>query len=610
MRAVQTATLPGIAAVVLADSDRAPRVNAGGYSTQDILHWLTGDGDGPRTLVSWGLTPLANAWLSDLDSEQRLRVMTSQPTHWGGWRLLYVPGKFLEIGRWERRWTVYDLSGMWPGGTQLADMAKRWGVADVQLPLVNQGDQLVTREWDGARVDDALMWAVERAGLLAQLARRVVSRMELHGLKPSRLHGVGAIGSRLLREGDAGSWVARYRPDRQPICDGQEMLPLFLSAYYGGRQETTAAGSWEAPTYRYDMRSAYPWALSWVGPVGYVWEAADSFRDDYEWRMSLWHVVWKLPLGQLGPLPWRHPNGAIAYPREGQGWYWWPEVRAALRAYPEYVTVTRGYVSPRSRRRPLLGVIAERYEQRKRLEANDDPTADILKGALASMYGRLAQRLGAEGQPGRWYNPALAGWVCSAVRARLIDAWRGYEGMVASVSTDGFLSSMPIPHLETNGSLGGWKCDQYDSATLVLPGLYELRSDIGNGVREIARGTTGVRGMDFDRLIDQLAGAGRAQFRVRQFVPHILSDLFPDAWGDRRCRWTEQTVTIDPMNAVRKRDGADALYRVDWRNSVVGFGPYTRVGNGDSHPHAGPPAWQPGGTDVLREALVAAMKGR
>lgn len=610
MRAVQTATLPDRAAIVLCDSDRGPGVNSGGHNTQDILHWLTGDGDGPRSLVSWGLTPQANAWLSDMPPDVRLRVMSSVPTSWGGWGLTFVPGKFLEIRRWERRWTVYDVSGFWPGGSALVDVAKRWGVMQLALPLVAHGDQLVTREWDGARIDDLVMWAVERAQLLSQLTVRVMARLQLHGLKPSRLHGVGAIGSRLLREADAGSWVARYRPDRQPVCDGQEMLPLFLAAYYGGRQETTAAGTWAAPTYRYDMRSAYPWALSWVGPVGYVWEAADVFRDSYEWRMSLWHVVWKLPLGQLGPLPWRHPNGAIAYPREGQGWYWWPEVRAALRAYPEYVTVTRGYVSPRSRRRPLLATIAERYDQRKRLEAADDPTADILKGALASVYGRMAQRLGAEGQPGRWYNPALAGWVCSAVRARLLDAWRGYEGVIASVSTDGFLSAMPIPNLETNGSLGGWKCDQYDGGTLVLPGLYELRRDMGDGAREIARGTTGVRAMDFDSLMNQLSAVGRAQFRARQFVPHILSDLFPDAWGDKRCRWHELTVTVDPMNAARKRDGADAIHGVDWRGSIVSFPPYQRVGTGDSYPHKGPPAWQPGGVDVTREALLSAMKGR
>jgi hypothetical protein len=601
-RAIMTASLPyPVRTVSAADNMGSVASTLDGFTWEEILAWLT---MGESSVLTWDITPQANVWLISLPDAIRVSIFSSVTTIWESTRILFVPGKFLELKRGRRIWRVFDVSGFWEHGASLSDVCKRWAIAC--HGLISTGSQEATREWYGARLTSLSEWCASFASTLAQLWARVAPALEASDLMPARPTGIGAIASRMIREADKGRWIARYRPDRQPAVGDQELLPIFLAAYYGGRSETTGAGHTEGPIYRYDLRSAYPWALSQIGPVGYVWEAAERFREDRAARMSVWHVSWDCrPALNLGPLPYRSPSGRITYPLVGSGWYWWPEVRAALAAYGEgAIRVRQGYVGAFNEQRPLLGVIARRYRQRLALEASSSPVAEILKGAMAAMYGRLCQRIGSEQQPGRWYNPALAGWTTSAVRARLLGAWAGQEASVLSVMTDGLLTTRQLPI--TASGLGHWKEDTWASSEIILPGLYRISKPA-----QTSTALTGLsRGTDFDWLLDELQRWGQVTVTDRWFAPNLLADLFPSPWGLKRCRWLDGDVTVNPYRIARHRQGAESVRTLVWREDYTALYPYDQTGNGDSQPYAGPPAWQEGGADPIQEALQAVLLNR
>lgn len=621
MRAVTAITLDSPPRVVgLVDDAGDVLADVAGLQLGKVLEWLTGSrSQSGASLSGWGISPFVECLAMQMPLMQRGMLTSAQSTPFdhGTWRLLWIPGKFLEIRRLRRLWRLFDVSGMFPAGLTLDQILIRWSASEnasqpVQLALWGVGKPS-HRTWAALGLESALAAARERSRGIAVLMVRVRHALDRLDLLPARWHGIGSVASRILNDAKLFPQVAKYSPDRQPEVNGVPLLPVFLSASYGGRMETTVAGTWSGfPTYRYDIRSAYAWALSHVGPVGFEWETRDRFSHDSNDRMSLWYVRWNMAEGSpLGPLPYRNQLGGISFPANGSGWYWWPEVRAALHSYGEAsIHVVSGYVSPRSRRRPLSGEIGRRWQQRRELERAGDPAADLLKTGMAAVYGRLAQRESSGGLPGRFYNPAIAGWVCSAVRARLLSAYAGRERDVVALATDAIISVHPLPNARVSGDLGGWKQETWAEVSYVLPGVYRLRQpQVHDWVREEVA-TAGVHGVDFDDLLTQLTDYGRAEYGQEWFVPNILADQYADTWESRRCQFINTPVSINPYRVSRKRQNGDGLIGMDWRTDChIMNAPHQRGGIGDSWPTDGPPAWG-GLTDPIALALRHVAKTR
>jgi len=209
--------------------------------------------------------------------------------------------------------------------------------------------------------------------------------------------------------------------------------------------------------------------------------------------------------------------------------------------------------------------------------------------------------------PGRVYNPALSGWVTSAIRARIIDAYAGQEADIVAVATDSVLSIRPLA-ISPSADLGGWRLDTWADVTYVLPGLYRLRQETPHYTREEVA-TAGVTTLDFDWLLSELTLVGRAQISQQWFVPHLLADLFPDRWGNKRCQWIETPVTINPYRLSMKRQNADGLLGMDWANDYHDMAAHPSLGLLDSLPSEPPPAWV-GKTDPHALAVANLNRSR
>lgn len=607
MRAIVTASLPTPdRTVCLADDDTEPLVSGQGFSVAEVLSWICQAGR--KQLITWSLDSQVNHWLSGAPLDARLRLFSGYAdVLFGEYRLTYIHGKMLDVRRLREKWTICDLSGFWDGQT-LAEV-----MCSIPLETLDPRslfDAGLRKEWRDHRLAGVVYGCRERARDIARLEQWLTPQLEKNDLTPSRMYGVGSIASKLIKDTRDDHWIARYRPDRQPTVGDQELLPVFLQAYYGGRNESTVVGSWAGAVYDYDLSSAYPWAMSWLGPVGFLWQERQQFDPDISARMSTWYVIWDVRPSWLGPLPFRsRERGGITYPQTGQGWYWWPEVRAAIRAYGEAsIRVVKGYVSPGSDDQPLLPMIAQRYDQRRRLEAEGSPIASILKRSIAAVYGKFAQGEAKDGKPGRWYNPALAGWVTSMVRARLIEAWGGSEGMVCTISTDGMLTTMPLPNVTTRTQLGGWKVAAWDYSEVILPGVYRL-SAYGDETELTAQktATAGLSTVDFDWLRRETSHGATARVTQEWFVPNLLADLFPDAWGAHRCRWKYGYVPVSSWRMAHKRQSGDGLLALDTESDVLAFSPYETRGTDDSAPSPLPPMWQevkPSLTDLALQRII------
>jgi hypothetical protein len=102
------------------------------------------------------------------------------------------------------------------------------------------------------------------------------------------------------------------------------------------------------------------------------------------------------------------------------------------------------------------------------LKAAGDPTEFVIKGALNSTYGVLAQN--------PKHNPkfrcvAWAGWITAATRAQLLDV---LTDDVVLLATDGILTRAPLD-VPVSERLGDWETDTYDEVWCAGTGVYFCR---------------------------------------------------------------------------------------------------------------------------------------
>lgn len=306
------------------------------------------------------------------------------------------------------------------------------------------------------------------------------------GLPLNRWDGAGAVASSLLtREG-----VKAFLPP-SPVPVTADPWPAAVRtgarfAYFGGRIEVGRVGHTAGPVHRYDIRSAYPAILATLPAGGGRWVPGGAPRASTTRRdLTLAHVAFRFPPGaRWYPLPWRARDGAVVFPREGSGWYWGPEVAAALAVFGAgclEIRETWTYVPP-STARPWRWV-GDVYALRADWKAAGVGAEKILKLGLNSLYGKLAQTLGGslERAPG-WHSLEWAGYITSRTRAHLFRTAVAAGDAAVAIATDALFTTdgLSATALRTRGDrrqpvgpgLGQWEHTTAQSGTWVQSGVY------------------------------------------------------------------------------------------------------------------------------------------
>lgn len=538
----------------------------GWLSTEQALRFLDHDdyaGHEGAVRVFFGMGYDVDMILRDWPDEDLRFLYAAGTRKVGEWTVTYYPRRILIIQRGDGpKRTYYDVWSWF--GTSLIAACEQWGIPVPAIVHRGKRDRAHFRRWS---ISQIVAYCLVECNLVEQLMGKVADMVSTAGWgRPLKAwYGPGALANRVFSEHKLRTKLYGFRAAE----DDQDMVEAFDRAYFGGRIELLKLGGFPDGVWRYDLHSAYPFAMAMLPVCTRTWFRTRRYLGA-ACPFALYRVAWRLPHAtsrEAGPFPWRADNGQIYYPAEGEGWYWYPEVSSALERYGnKHVKVLDGYWAMSRPWSPLHTVIPSLYEHRQALERAGDPAAYLVKVTLAALYGKVAQRVGAA----PFHCMPWAGYITSRVRAELLAAAYQDRDAVIGFATDAVFATRKLP-LEVGSGLGQWSETHFDYATFVEPGVHIL----GN---QGTRPTLATRGFpqdakNADWLIQELNSHGTYRVVLHLFVGHDLALRFPDHYGPWRLRWRDEERFIQPYYLdkrrydVHARPGAVAGTRPikDWR---------------------------------------------
>ena len=397
-------------------------------------------------------------------------------------------------------------------GCSFVEALKDWGVGtpdEIERIAGMKGKRGAFDKEDPAQIK---AYCQEECWLLARMMRKVIDAHDAADIPLKRFDGAGSTATSLLRRSAVGSLgpdVSKYKGPPHKVLD-PALGKAIATAFFGGRFEGSTVGVIERPVHGFDISSAYPFALSslpclscgeWKRVSGMTYEGLAGSRlvlAAYRIRQVSTPVRRELA---WCPLPCRTPNGSIVYGTNFRGWAWSPELRAAMRGWPELVELTGdAWIYETTCTHKPFAFLPSVY--RKRIEWGKEGAGKVLKLGTNASYGKTAQSKGDDPPFQSW---VWAGMTTSITRSQILDAIASAQDRwsVLSIATDGIAATekldLKVPPWDTGTGdlakpLGGWERKEIEEGLFVAkPGLYyRLRptlADIrarGVGRREVS----------------------------------------------------------------------------------------------------------------------------
>ena len=426
--------------------------------------------------------------LRDLPAERLERIFANKPaergmsryTYFGNFGIEYLPKNYLRVCRTKKRFvinaetgerrlitdtvpgsarTVYETFGFFQSSFLKALHA--WDVGDVTVR--EEIERQKNRRADFAEIGDAERdYCRIECELLAEMMQRFRAVCHEAGLRPRTWNGAGKLATALHDQ------HGTIKASRLAECVPQGVREAARLAYYGGRFEITRTGLLQQTVHEYDIQSAYPAAMRQLPCLehgAWLQAPAQSLRKAppdalYVADVQFWHPV----ATPLCGLPVRSKQGRLSWPRQGNGTYWSVEIKAAEKLGCR-VEHRAGWLYQKRCDCKPFDWVETLYEYRKSLgkSARGLP----IKLAINSLYGKLAQRIGAP----KYANMVWAGLITATTRAALMDAAAHDPDAVAMLATDAVLSIRPLP-VACGPALGQWEAATHARLFIVQPGLY------------------------------------------------------------------------------------------------------------------------------------------
>ncbi len=256
-------------------------------------------------------------------------------------------------------------------------------------------------------------------------------------IKLKKWWGAGAVAQALLKDYLGEDARAKLGDIKTPLASQEEderrPLEWGLRAFFGGRGELLKQGlTWDI-LHLYDIASAYPAQIAqlpsmeggkWVYRKNPTREEIEQSNTLSMLRVETHNFRFDLP---FYPFPFRTKNGAIMFPANVKGVYMRDDVVAAFKWFDEFdrqgrlcdrlihpegpeIRVTEAmFFVPATDEKPFA-FVQELFDLRASIVAKDEDDARgvILKLALNSIYGKLAQSVARKGDPPAFASPWMA----------------------------------------------------------------------------------------------------------------------------------------------------------------------------------------------------------
>jgi hypothetical protein len=398
------------------------------------------------------------------------------------WRNKYsfkvYPGKMLQISRgWKgvdedyASITIYDTFGFF---TQpFVEVVRSYAPEELHSIESGKKNRGAFKYED---MPEIIKYCLAENKLLVQILEKLRNYLHEAGIFPVAWHGPGAV---------ANASLHKHRIKEYMGESPKEVRDASKFAYQSGRFETLRVGYHNAKVYEYDINSAYPSIICKLPQLsdGY-WEHVKEWEPNTfsVWRCYYWdkrnykydpNFVYR-----AHPLFHRDERSTISFPPHTTGWYWEPE--AALLTtidYPADWRISEGWIWRDNTDGRVLPFkfVEERYYERQEMKLRGDGAERAIKLELNSIYGKTAQRAGwfqdGDKKPA-YHQLEWAGYITSATRAKLYEAYRLRPSAIIAFETDAIFSVAPLESLKVGKGLGEWDLTIFDDLLYLQSGFY------------------------------------------------------------------------------------------------------------------------------------------
>lgn len=501
-------------------------------------------------------------------------------TKTNNWKIEYLHRKTFKVSslNHRRRIVIYDTFAFFMCAA--AEAYRRW-LGDLDLSVIEKG-KASRSDFTIDELDFIIGYNRAECLLLVEVMNRIRKHAREVDLEPKKWYGPSALACELLRRERIAYNYPRWKIFRRKVH--KNITKAFEYAYFGGRVEAFQLGSFKN-VLQLDINSAYPASMKSLPKISVLWLKADTFQPH---TFSVWRVKWK-NCSPIGPFPFRS-KGRIFFPANGEGYYWEPEVRAALAVYgPARVQIKYGYVNGGNEKANIGRVMENVYNHRQEFKRQKNPAEMVLKLAINSSYGKLAQHRGT----GAYHCLPWAGYITSDTRAQTFLVAANQFPKVIGIATDGILvrDGFDTTSLTIGKGLGDWSVEKYEKATVLMSGVYWLRNPPNEKCKEKLKcsgckncqksGTRGFDKIDWQDTLRQLNQKGEAQIEHKIFVTHTLARVMYK-------KYAEKYLTFAPfVRTIRTKDLDKREYQLskirDWRKDNCGSKIRREVGKMSGH---------------------------
>lgn len=424
--------------------------------------------------VSFGFNFDVDQILRDVPTEKLEQLKKHGDLVYHGYKIRYIKWKMFSVSKGRSRGvTIYDTITFFQ--TNLIGAAHQYIPDDDRIGIVEQGKQ-GRKEFVYSELDSITRyWKIE-GELFCSIMYALRSSMLGAGINLDKWHGPGAVAESLIKKHHLATHIQESRTD-MPL----EVEEATAYAFFGGRFECRRIGHIDAPTYTYDINSAYPAALSKVPMlINGRWEhngyAMTSINEWGIYRVTN-HGHKERNVSDLAPLPCRTSDGNVYFPLTCTGWYYGHEVKAAIMTgWDIEIHESWEYVTDEP---SAFMFLEDMFNLRKEAKANGNPAQLAYKLGMNSIYGKLAQLIGWDEKnnlPPKFHQQWYAGQTTSWTRARIYLAYSQQPFDFISCETDSITTTAPLS-LKIGSYLGQWEANKYEDYLYIQSGIYFGKKD-------------------------------------------------------------------------------------------------------------------------------------